>query len=101
MILPPTASQQAISAAIALAEGTGLALVLLMIAFFVKKLRLGKLWNAALQLFFCCAYFALCLCAEIFYFGGTFELHRIICFCLSVIACTALFVKIRKKVKRS
>ena len=48
MILPPTASQQAISAAIALAEGTGLALVLLMIAFFVKKLRLGKLWNAAL-----------------------------------------------------
>ena len=55
MILPPTASQQAISAAIALAEGTGLALVLLMIAFFVKKLRLGKLWNAALQLFFCCA----------------------------------------------
>lgn len=101
MILPPTASQQAISAAIALAEGTGLALVLLMIAFFVKKLRLGKLWNAALQLFFCCAYFALCLCVEIFYFGGTFELHRVICFCLSVIAGTALFVKIRKKVKRS
>lgn len=101
MILTPTASQQAISAAIALAEGTGLALVLLMIAFFVKKLRLGKLWNAALQLFFCCAYFALCLCVEIFYFGGTFELHRIICFCLSVIAGTALFVKIRKKVKRS
>lgn len=101
MILPPTASQQAISAAIALAEGTGLALVLLMIAFFVKKLRLGKLWNAALQLFFSCAYFALCLCVEIFYFGGTFELHRIICFCLSVIAGTALFVKIRKKVKRS
>ena len=101
MILPPTASQQAISAAIALAEGTGLALVLLMIAFFVKKLRLGKLWNAALQLFFCCAYFALCLCVEIFYIGGTFELHRIICFCLSVIAGTALFVKIRKKVKRS
>ena len=101
MILPPTASQQAISAAIALAEGTGLALALLMIAFFVKKLRLGKLWNAALQLFFCCAYFALCLCVEIFYFGGTFELHRIICFCLSVIAGTALFVKIRKKVKRS
>ena len=101
MILPPTASQQAISAAIALAEGTGLALVLLMIAFFVKKLRLGKLWNAALQLFFCCAYFALCLCVEIFYFGGTFELHRIICFCLSVIAGTAHFVKIRKKVKRS
>lgn len=101
MILPPTASQQAISAAIALAEGAGLALVLLMIAFFVKKLRLGKLWNAALQLFFCCAYFALCLCVEIFYFGGTFELHRIICFCLSVIAGTALFVKIRKKVKRS
>lgn len=100
MILPPTASQQAISAAIALAEGTGLALVLLMIAFFVKKLRLGMLWNAALQLFFCCAYFALCLCVEIFYFGGTFELHRIICFCLSVIAGTALFVKIRKKVKR-
>ena len=100
MILPPTASQQAISAAIALAEGTGLALVLLMIAFFVKKLRLGKLWNAALQLFFCCAYFALCLCVEIFYFGGTFELHRIVCFCLSVIAGTALFVKIRKKVKR-
>ena len=65
MILPPTASQQAISAAIALAEGTGLALVLLMIAFFVKKLKLGKLWNAALQLFFCCAYFALCLCVEI------------------------------------
>lgn len=101
MILPPTASQQAISAAIALAEGTGLALVLLMIAFFVKKLKLGKLWNAALQLFFCCAYFALCLCVEIFYFGGTFELHRIVCFCLSVIAGTALFVKIRKKVKRS
>ena len=101
MILPPTASQQAISAAIALAEGAGLALVLLMIAFFVKKLRLGKLWNAALQLFFCCAYFALCLCVEIFYFGGTFELHRIICFCLSAIAGTALFVKIRKKVKRS
>ena len=101
MILPPTASQQAISAAIALAEGTGLALVLLMIAFFVKKLRLGKLWNAALQLFFCCAYFAICLCVEIFYFGGTFELHRIVCFCLSVIAGTALFVKIRKKVKRS
>lgn len=101
MILPPTASQQAISAAIALAEGTGLALVLLMIAFFVKKLRLGKLWNAALQLFFCCAYFALCLCVEIFYFGGTFELHRIICFCLSAIAGTALFVKIRRKVKRS
>lgn len=101
MILPPTASQQAISAAIALAEGTGLALVLLMIAFFVKKLRLGKLWNAALQLFFCCAYFALCLCVEIFYFGGTFELHRIICFCLSAIAGTALFVKIRKKVTRS
>lgn len=101
MILPPSASQQAISAAIALAEGTGLALVLLMIAFFVKKLRLGKLWNAALQLFFCCAYFALCLCVEIFYFGGTFELHRIVCFCLSVIAGTALFVKIRKKVKRS
>ena len=101
MILPPTASQQAISAAIALAEGTGLALVLLMIAFFVKKLRLGKLWNAALQLFFCCAYFALCLCVEIFYFGSTFELHRIVCFCLSVIAGTALFVKIRKKVKRS
>lgn len=101
MILPPTASQQAISAAIALAEGTGLALVLLMIAFLVKKLRLGKLWNAALQLFFCCAYFALCLCVEIFYFGGTFELHRIICFCLSAIAGTALFVKIRKKVKRS
>lgn len=101
MILPPTASQQAISAAIALAEGTGLALVLLMIAFFVKKLRLGKLWNAALQLFFCCAYFAICLCVEIFYFGGTFELHRIICFCLSAIAGTALFVKIRRKVKRS
>lgn len=101
MILPPTASQQAISAAIALAEGTGLALVLLMIAFFVKKLRLGKLWNAALQLFFCCAYFAVCLCVEIFYFGGTFELHRIVCFCLSAIAGTALFVKIRKKVKRS
>lgn len=101
MILPPTASQQAISAAIALAEGTGLALVLLMIAFFVKKLRLGKLWNAALQLFFCCAYFAICLCVEIFYFGGTFELHRVICFCLSVIAGTALFVKIRRKVKRS
>ena len=101
MILPPTASQQAISAAIALAEGTGLALVLLMIAFFVKKLRLGKLWNAALQLFFCCAYFALCLCVEIFYFGGTFELHRIVCFCLSAIAGTALFAKIRKKVKRS
>lgn len=101
MILPPTASQQAISAAIALAEGTGLALVLLMIAFFVKKLRLGKLWNAALQLFFCCAYFALCLCVEIFYFGGTFELHRIVCFCLSAIAGTALFVKIRKKVTRS
>ena len=101
MILPPTASQQAISAAIALAEGTGLALVLLMIVFFVKKLRLGKLWNAALQLFFCCAYFALCLCVEIFYFGGTFELHRIVCFCLSAIAGTALFVKIRKKVKRS
>lgn len=101
MILPPTASQQAISAAIALAEGTGLALVLLMIAFFVKKLRLGKLWNAALQLFFCCAYFALCLCVEIFYFGGTFELHRIVCFCLSATAGTALFVKIRKKVKRS
>lgn len=101
MILPPTASQQAISAAIALAEGTGLALALLMIAFFVKKLRLGKLWNAALQLFFCCAYFALCLCVEIFYFGGTFELHRIVCFCLSAIAGTALFVKIRKKVKRS
>lgn len=101
MILPPTASQQAISAAIALAEGTGLALVLLMIAFFVKKLRLGKLWNAALQLFFCCAYFALCLCVEIFYFGGTFELHRIICFCLSATAGTALFVKIRRKVKRS
>lgn len=101
MILPPTASQQAISAAIALAEGTGLALALLMIAFFVKKLRLGKLWNAALQLFFCCAYFALCLCVEIFYFGGTFELHRIICFCLSATAGTALFVKIRKKVKRS
>ena len=101
MILPPTASQQAISAAIALAEGTGLALVLLMIAFFVKKLRLGKLWNAALQLFFCCAYFALCLCVEFFYFGGTFDLNRIICFCLSVIAGTALFVKIRKKVKRS
>ena len=101
MILPPTASQQVISAAIALAEGAGLALVLLMIAFFVKKLRLGKLWNAALQLFFCCAYFALCLCVEIFYFGGTFELHRIICFCLSAIAGTALFVKIRKKVKRS
>ena len=101
MILPPTASQQAISAAIALAEGTGLALVLLMIAVFVKKLRLGKLWNAALQLFFCCAYFALCLCVEIFYFGGTFELHRIICFCLSAIAGTALFVKKRKKVKRS
>lgn len=101
MILPPTASQQVISAAIALAEGAGLALVLLMIAFFVKKLRLGKLWNAALQLFFCCAYFALCLCVEIFYFGGTFELHRIVCFCLSVIAGTALFVKIRKKVKRS
>lgn len=101
MILPPTASQQAISAAIALAEGTGLALVLLMIAFFVKKLRLGKLWNAALQLFFCCAYFALCLCVEIFYFGGTFELHRIVCFCLSAIAGTALFVKIRRKVKRS
>ena len=100
MILPPTASQQAISAAIALAEGTGLALVLLMIAFFVKKLRLGKLWNAALQLFFCCAYFALCLCVEIFYFGGTFELHSIICFCLSAIAGTALFVKIRRKVKR-
>ena len=100
MILPPTASQQAISAAIALAEGTGLALVLLMIAFFVKKLRLGKLWNAALQLFFCCAYFALCLCVEIFYFGGTFELHRIVCFCLSAIAGTALFVKIRRKVKR-
>lgn len=101
MILPPTASQQAISAAIALAEGTGLALVLLMIAFFVKKLRLGKLWNAALQLFFCCAYFALCLCVEIFYFGGTFELHRIVCFCLSAIAGTALFLKIRRKVKRS
>lgn len=101
MILPPTASQQAISAAIALAEGTGLALVLLMIAFFVKKLRLGKLWNAALQLLFCGAYFALCLCVEIFYFGGTFELHRIICFCLSAIAGTALFIKIRKKVKRS
>ena len=101
MILPPTASQQAISAAIALAEGTGLALVLLMIAFFVKKLKLGKLWNAALQLFFCCAYFALCLCVEIFYFGGTFELHRVICFCLSAIAGTALFVKIRRKVKRS
>lgn len=101
MILPPTASQQAISAAIALAEGTGLALVLLMIAFFVKKLRLGKLWNAALQLFFCCAYFALCLCVEIFYFGGTFELHRIVCFCLSAIAGTAFFVKIRRKVKRS
>lgn len=101
MILPPTASQQAISAAIALAEGTGLALVLLMIAFFVKKLRLGKLWNAALQLFFCCAYFAICLCVEIFYFGGTFELHRIVCFCLSAIAGTALFVKIRRKVKRS
>lgn len=101
MMLPPTASQQAISAAIALAEGTGLALVLLMIAFFVKKLRLGKLWNAALQLFFCCAYFALCLCVEIFYFGGTFELHRIVCFCLSAIAGTALFVKIRRKVKRS
>ena len=101
MILPPTASQQAISAAIALAEGTGLALVLLMIAFFVKKLRLGKLWNAALQLFFCCAYFALCLCVEIFYFVGTFELHRIVCFCLSATAGTALFVKIRKKVKRS
>lgn len=101
MILPPTASQQAISAAIALAEGTGLALVLLMIAFFVKKLKLGKLWNAALQLFFCCAYFALCLCVEIFYFGGTFELHRIVCFCLSAIAGTALFVKIRRKVKRS
>lgn len=101
MILPPTASQQAISAAIALAEGTGLALVLLMIAFFVKKLKLGKLWNAALQLFFCCAYFALCLCVEIFYFGGTFELHRIVCFCLSAIAGTALFVKIRKKVKRT
>ena len=101
MILPPTASQQAISAAIALAEGTGLALVLLMIAFFVKKLRLGKLWNAALQLLFCCAYFALCLCVEIFYFGGTFELHRVVCFCLSAIAGTALFVKIRKKVKRS
>lgn len=101
MILPPTASQQAISAAIALAEGTGLALVLLMIAFFVKKLRLGKLWNAALQLFFCCAYFALCLCVEIFYFGGTFELHRIVCFCLSATAGTALFVKIRRKVKRS
>ena len=101
MILPPTASQQAISAAIALAEGTGLALVLLMIAFFVKKLRLGKLWNAALQLFFCCAYFALCLCVEIFYFGGTFELHRIVFFCLSAIAGTARFVKIRKKVKRS
>lgn len=101
MILPPTASQQAISAAIALAEGTGLALVLLMIAFFVKKLRMGKLWNAALQLFFCCAYFALCLCVEIFYFGGTFELHRVICFCLSATAGTALFVKIRRKVKRS
>ena len=101
MILPPTASQQAISAAIALAEGTGLALVLLMIASFVKKLRLGKLWNAALQLFFCCAYFALCLCVEIFYFGGTFELHRIVFFCLSAIAGTALFAKIRKKVKRS
>ena len=101
MILPPTASQQAISAAIALAEGTGLALVLLMIAFFVKQLRLGKLWNAALQLFFCCAYFALCLCVEIFYFGGTFELHRIVCFCLSAIAGTAIFIKIRKKVKRS
>lgn len=101
MILPPTASQQAISAAIALAEGTGLALVLLMIAFFVKKLKLGKLWNAALQLLFCGAYFALCLCVEIFYFGGTFELHRIICFCLSAIAGTALFIKIRKKVKRS
>ena len=101
MILPPTASQQAISAAIALAEGTGLALVLLMIAFFVKKLKLGKLWNAALQLFFCCAYFAICLCVEIFYFGGTFELHRIICFCLSAIAGTALFVKIRRKVNRS
>lgn len=101
MILPPTASQQAISAAIALAEGTGLALVLLMIAFFVKKLKLGKLWNAALQLFFCCAYFALCLCVEIFYFGGTFELHRIVCFCLSAIAGTVLFVKIRRKVKRS
>lgn len=101
MILPPTASQQAISAAIALAEGTGLALVLLMIAFFVKKLRLGKLWNAALQLFFCCAYFALCLCVEIFYFGGTFDLYRIICFCLSATAGTALFVKIRKKEKRS
>ena len=101
MILPPTASQQAISAAIALAEGTGLALVLLMIAFFVKKLRLGKLWNAALQLFLCCAYFAFCLCVEIFYFGGTFELHRIVCFCLSAIAGTALFVKIRRKVKRS
>ena len=101
MILPPTASQQAISAAIALAEGTGLALVLLMIAFFVKKLRLGKLWNAALQLFFCCAAVARCVCGEIFYFGGTFELHRIVCFCLSVIAGTALFVKIRKKVKRS
>ena len=93
MILPPTASQQAISAAIALAEGTGLALVLLMIAFFVKKLRLGKLWNAALQLFFCCAYFALCLCVEIFYFGGTFELHRIIFFCLSATAAVALFFK--------
>lgn len=91
MILPPTASQQAISAAIALAEGTGLALVLLMIAFFVKKLRLGKLWNAALQLFFCCAYFALCLCVEIFYFGGTFELHRIVFFCLSATAAGALF----------
>lgn len=81
MILPPTASGQAISAAIALAEGLGLALGLLLIALFVKWRRLGRLWNAALQLVFSCAYFALALCIELFYFGGTFELYRIVCFC--------------------
>lgn len=101
MILPPTASGQAISAAIALAEGLGLALGLLFISVIVKKLRLGRLWRAALQFGFCAAFFALCIYAEIFSFGGTFQAYKAACFCAGAAACRFIAKKAGELIEKA
>lgn len=81
MIIGISLAAQAAQAAITFAEGAGLALVLTAVALVVRRLRLGTLWNAFLQLVTCSIYLGVCLYAEFVLFLGTFEFYRIVCFC--------------------
>lgn len=101
MILSPTPAEQALFAAAALAEGAGLTLGLLFISVILKKLRLGRLWRAALQFGFCAAFFALCIYAEIFSFGGTFQAYKAVCFCAGAAACRFIAKKAGELIKKA